>query len=73
MEPMPQRQKYKNGNLPEEQLNKLNGLDVTWQEKTTISTSFPEQTILFYIQKLFPDAKKYKSKSQYKTVDFLSN
>lgn len=57
-----QRQKYKNGNLPEEQLNKLNGLDVTWQEKTTISTSFPEQTILFYIQKLFPDAKKYKSK-----------
>ncbi|MDE6285303.1 MAG: Helicase associated domain protein, partial [Bacilli bacterium] len=57
-----QRHNYKNGRLTEERLNKLNNLDRTWLEKTISSTSFPEQAILFYVQKIFPNATKYKSK-----------
>lgn len=56
-----QRNRWIKGMMSKEKEEKLNKLDVTWKEKIYSGTSFPEQAILYYIQKKFPTATKYKT------------
>ena len=52
---------YEHNELSEERRKKLDKLDKTWRESINTKSSFPEQTVLFYIKKVFPSAIKYSS------------
>lgn len=53
-----QRQAYQKGKLSYDKIERLEKLNMIWDaSKNNIASSFPEQALFFYIQKIFPDAE----------------
>ncbi len=49
---------YERNELSEERKRKLDKLDKSWLKSINTKSSFPEQAVLFYIRKVFPNATK---------------
>lgn len=56
-----QKTKYNNNALSEDRKRKLDLLDKSWLEPSNTKSSFPEYAVLYYINKYFPTATKFKN------------